>query len=143
MCKELSIEQQQEMDKVVTLLKNQNSRLEKEYNESVIIHRKVIDDLKQEIARLTWVSNDLSRENEELKKENQDYKEYMIKSGNIIDKLNEENKLLHKELMQNDLNKYNGMSNEELFKEYECSKDIKNDFSELEKAYQEFGTLKN
>ncbi|MBY6838631.1 hypothetical protein [Clostridium botulinum] len=143
MCKELSIEQQQEIDKVVTLLKSQNSRLEKEYNESVIIHRKVIDDLKQEIARLIWVSDDLSRENEELKKENQDYKEYMIKSGNIIDKLNEENKLLHKELMQNDLNKYNGMSNEELFKEYECSKDIKNDFSELEKAYQEFGTLKN
>lgn len=74
MCKELNFEQQQEMDKVVTLLKNQNSRLEKEYNESVIIHRKVIEDLKEEIARLTWVSNDLSRENEELKKENQELK---------------------------------------------------------------------
>ncbi|NFH00759.1 hypothetical protein FC831_10610 [Clostridium botulinum] len=141
MCKELSIEQQQEMDKVVNLLKNQNSKLEKEYNESVIIHRKVIDELKAEIARLTWVSNDLSRENEELKKENQDFKEYMIKSSDIIDTLNEENKLLHNKLMRNDLNKYNGMSNEELFKEYQCSSDIDNDFSELEKVYQEFGTL--
>ncbi|NFT08273.1 hypothetical protein FDF26_14630 [Clostridium botulinum] len=141
--KELSNEQIQEMDKVVGLLKNQNSRLEKEYNESVIIHRKVIDDLKQEIARLTWVSDDLSRENEELKKENQDYKEYMIKSSDIIDTLNEENKLLHNELLHDDLNKYNGMSNEELFKEYEGLSDIKNDFSELEKAYEEFGTLKN
>ncbi|MBN1074645.1 hypothetical protein DVV91_09860 [Clostridium botulinum] len=112
--KELSIEQQQEMDKVVTLLKNQNSRLEKEYNESVIIHRKAIEDLKQEIARLIWVSDDLSRENEELKKENQDYKEYMIKSGNIIDKLNEENKLLHNELMQNDVNISNNLTLDQL-----------------------------
>lgn len=115
MYKELSNEQQQEMDKVVTLLKNQNSRLEKEYNESVIIHRKVIEDLKQEIARLTWVSDDLSRENEELKKENQDYKEYMIKSSDIIDKLNEENKLLHNELMQNEI-KTDNLTREELNK---------------------------
>ncbi|WP_252241704.1 hypothetical protein [Clostridium sp. ZBS18] len=114
MCKELSIEQQQEMDKVVTLLKNQNNKLEKEYNESVIIHRKVIDDLKQEIARLTWVSDDLSRENEELKKENQDYKEYMIKSSDIIDTLNEENKLLHNELMQNNVNISNDLTLDQL-----------------------------
>ncbi|HBJ1650938.1 TPA: hypothetical protein LA460_000157 [Clostridium botulinum] len=114
MCRELTMEQQQEMDKVVNLLKNQNSKLEKEYNDSVIIHRKVIEELKTEIARLTWVSNDLSRENEELKKENQDYKEYMIKSGNIIDKLNEENKLLHNDLMQNNIGASDNLTLDEL-----------------------------
>lgn len=114
MCKELTMEQQQEIDKVVNLLKNQNSRLEKEYNESVIIHRKVIDELKSEIARLTLVSDSLRDENEELEKENQDYKEYMIKSSNIIDKLNEENKLLHNNLMQNNTNIPDNLTLDEL-----------------------------
>lgn len=133
MCKELNFEQQQEMDKVVTLLKNQNNKLAKEYNESVIIHRKVIEDLKQEIARLTWVSDDLSRENEELKKENQDYKEYMTKSSNIIDKLNEENKLLHNELMQNNINISSDLTLDEL---RELDKNNNSGFSEEEyKAY--------
>ncbi|MBZ9693220.1 hypothetical protein [Clostridium sp. M14] len=74
MCKELSIEQQQEMDKVVNLLKGEIARLEKDLSYSNIIHHKAIDDYRSEVARLTWVSDSLSEENEELKKENQELK---------------------------------------------------------------------